>query len=50
MKKAWTKPQLELLEVSETKAKWTGDSWDGFFIGRYNKPGEPDPGGSDLDS
>lgn len=43
MKKTWKEPKLELLDVNETMAKWEGDSWDGFFIGRYTKPTEPKP-------
>ncbi|MCH1626274.1 paeninodin family lasso peptide [Fredinandcohnia quinoae] len=43
MKKEWKKPQLELLDISETMANWHGDSWDGFFIGRKYKPEEPGP-------
>lgn len=42
MKKEWKEVKLELLDIKETMAEWRGDSWDGFFIGRYNKP-EPDP-------
>lgn len=49
MKKEWKKPHLEMLHISGTMAKWTGDSWDGFFIGRYNKPVDPE-GPGDLDS
>lgn len=48
MKKEWKEPKLGLLDVKETMAKWKGDSWDGFFIGREYKPEEPgepgDPG------
>lgn len=47
MKKKWKEPGLELLDIEDTMAKWTGDSWDGFFIGRENKPDptpDPDPG------
>lgn len=43
MKKQWKEPKLELLDIKETMASWKGDSWDGFFIGRYNKP-DPNPG------
>jgi len=39
MKKEWKRPHLQLLEIRETMAKWEGDSWDGFFIGRHS-PGD----------
>ncbi|SFD66712.1 hypothetical protein SAMN05216238_10364 [Lentibacillus persicus] len=51
MKQEWKAPKLELLEVRETMAKWRGDSFDGFFIGREYAdegpgPGEEPPAGS----
>lgn len=49
MKREWKKPQLELLDIRETMAKWTGDSWDGFFIGREYAPDpKPDPNPEDI--
>lgn len=46
MKKEWNIPKLELLDIRKTMAKWRGDSWDGFFIGREypdegTSPGDP---------
>jgi len=44
MKREWKVPQLGLLDVSATMARWKGDSWDGFFIGREYADGGDEPG------